>query len=241
MCRKNKYFTRRASKKKLNEKLNEEIKTEKKYNDEKTKEILSIKNVLRECEELQKKTETENFKAEETIKIKMKEIETQQKIIELMEEKVDKGTQNISNTIQTDSFHQHIPKNLDGLPKIQNYEQDKIHNQTEVCINEFLHRRNKCKYGKRCRFSRDIDFRKLGICKFDLKKQGSCRNGKNCKWSHQTPEKLRKNEDFLYKHSINKLNHSKDQFEEWPEFDQYRSRDIQKEYFLENPNIDQKK
>ena len=117
MCRKNRNFTRRACKK---------IKTEKKENDEKTKEILSIKNVLRECEELQKKTETENFKAEETIKIKMKEIETQQKIIELMEEKVDKGTQNISNTTKTDSFHQHIPKNLD--------EQERIHNQTDVLL-----------------------------------------------------------------------------------------------------------
>ena len=104
----------------------------------------------------------------------MKEIETQQKVIELMEEKVDKGTQIMSNTTQTGSFHQHIPKKLDELPKIQNYEQERIHNQTEVCINEFLHGRNKCKYGKRCQFSHDIDFRKLGICKCDLKKQGSC-------------------------------------------------------------------
>ena len=36
-------------------KLNEKIKTEKKKNDEKTKEILSIKNVPRECEELQRR------------------------------------------------------------------------------------------------------------------------------------------------------------------------------------------
>ena len=65
-------------------------------------------------------------------------------------------------------------------------------------------------------------------------------NGKNCKWSNQNPEKLRKNEDFVCKHSTIKFNHSKDQFEEWPDFDQYRSGDTQKEYFSENPNIDQK-
>ena len=39
----------------------------------------------------------------------------------------------------------------------------------------------------------DTDFQKLkksGVCKFELKVKGNCKNSDKCKWSHQIPKPL---------------------------------------------------
>ena len=48
-----------------------------------------------------------------------------------------------------------------------------------------------CRYGRK--YSHDIDFQKLkkfGICKFELKAKGRCKNSDKFKLNHQTPKPL---------------------------------------------------
>ena len=52
------------------EKLNDKLKTERKKNDDKHKEINSLKHSISECEDLQKKFEKERNEAFDLIKIK---------------------------------------------------------------------------------------------------------------------------------------------------------------------------
>ena len=49
------------------------------------------------------------------------------------------------------------------------------------------------RYGRKCKYSHDIDFQKLkksGLYKFELKAKGNCKNSDKCKWSHQIPKQL---------------------------------------------------
>ena len=69
--------------------------------------------------------------------------------------------------------------------------------EREVCCTEFLGGKESCTYKDRCRFSHNIDFKKRGVCRFELKNPGSCRYGRKCFWSHQTPIKLRYNRKYV--------------------------------------------
>ena len=67
----------------------------------------------------------------------------------------------------------------------------------DYCKIEFLKGKNSCKYGKKCKFSHDIDFNKNDICKFAIINENRCKYGKNCKWSHQIPNILKQDGDFV--------------------------------------------
>ena len=59
---------------------------------------------------------------------------------------------------------------------------------TSYYLEAFNNCTNHCRYGRKCKYSHDIDFQKLkkfGVCKFELKAKGNCKNSDKCKWSHQ--------------------------------------------------------
>ena len=64
---------------------------------------------------------------------------------------------------------------------------------SSYCLEAFDNCTNRCRYGRKCKYSHDIDFQKLkkfGLYKFELKAKGNCKNSDKCKWSHQTPKPL---------------------------------------------------
>ena len=77
-----------------------------------------------------------------------------------------------NNMIQRDLQH----KNLQTL---QN---------TSCCLEAFNNCTYHCRYGRKCKYSNDIDFQKLK--KFELKAKENCENSDKCKWSHQIPNPL---------------------------------------------------
>ena len=59
---------------------------------------------------------------------------------------------------------------------------------TNYCLEAFNNYTNLCRYGRKCKYSHDIDFQKLrkfGVRKSELKAKVNCKNGDKCKWSHQ--------------------------------------------------------
>ena len=77
------------------------------------------------------------------------------------------------------------------------------------CLEAFNNCTDHCRYRRKCKYSHDTDFQKLkksGVCKFELKVKGNCKNSDKCKWSHQIPKPLYREKNsskwcitFLYK------------------------------------------
>lgn len=54
---------------------------------------------------------------------------------------------------------------------------------------------NYCSYRKKWEYSHEKDFQKrktFGVCKFQLKAKGKCKNSDECQWSHQIAKPLYK-------------------------------------------------
>ena len=64
---------------------------------------------------------------------------------------------------------------------------------SSYCLEAFNNCTNHYRYGRKCKYSHDIDFQKLKkseVCKFELNAKENCKNSVKCKWSHQTPKPL---------------------------------------------------
>ena len=70
-------------------------------------------------------------------------------------------------------------------------------NGERVCNTEFLYGKNSC--NKKCKAYHKLNFNKIwrGICFNDYFEQGSCKWGKKCMFTHEIPDKQRKDGQMI--------------------------------------------